>query len=40
MYAVFAFRDNYQSDLEDSDWVQCACNRWLYEDYITDVVRT
>ena len=29
---------SYQGDLEDSDWVQCACNRWLYEDYITDVV--
>ena len=29
---------SYQGDLEDFDWVQCACNRWLYEDCITDVV--
>ena len=28
----------YQGDQEDSDWVQCACNRWLHEDCITDVV--
>ena len=29
---------SYQGDLEDSDWLQCACNRWLHEDCITDVV--
>ena len=28
----------YQDDQEDSDWVQCACKRWLHEDCITDVV--
>ena len=26
----------YQDDQEDSDWLQCACKRWLHKDCIID----
>ena len=31
------FQD-YQGDNENTDWVQCACHRWLHEDCISDIV--
>lgn len=27
----------YLGDQEDSEWVQCACKRWLHEGCITDI---
>ena len=26
----------YQGDKEDTDWIQCACSRWLHEDCIDE----
>ena len=28
----------FQGDDEVKDWVQCACKRWLHEDYMNEIV--